>query len=378
MSRMDKTLAQLIKISRTVGRDKSLVLGSSGNTSVKTADGYMYIKASGAALKDMTARTGWRKLKLESVRRISENKSLGKLSDDKRRIKISKALSAACDDNTEGNIKPSIESCFHACLDKFVIHLHPKAVLSYACAKNGRKELEKLFKTEKLPPLWVPYSDPGCMLAEKMLKLTGDYKNKYGKIPSIIFLQNHGLVVTAYAADTAMNLIGKVVSACSGKLQKPNKVKVKKPDSWEIANAVLTIKNVFYVTIGQSVEVSYFFDEQIAGFLAGKETPRICSFAAITPDELAEAHGPAVWISNCKEKEMTKRLIQRIKKDAPLPTAFLIHPLGLFIAADKPRANFLKDVITTYISIRFSANSLSAINPITKNQRAILIKFAAK
>lgn len=52
---MDKVLADLIKISNTTGKDPALVLGGGGNTSVKTADGkYMYIKASGTALKDMS------------------------------------------------------------------------------------------------------------------------------------------------------------------------------------------------------------------------------------------------------------------------------------------------------------------------------------
>jgi len=45
---MDEALAELVKISNTVGRDSSLVLGAYDNTSVKNADGkYMYIKASG-------------------------------------------------------------------------------------------------------------------------------------------------------------------------------------------------------------------------------------------------------------------------------------------------------------------------------------------
>jgi len=63
MKRMDKALAELIKISRGTGRDPTLVQGGGGNTSVKTADGkYMYIKASGTALKDMNEQQGWRRL----------------------------------------------------------------------------------------------------------------------------------------------------------------------------------------------------------------------------------------------------------------------------------------------------------------------------
>ncbi|MHC4326164.1 MAG: hypothetical protein ACYSUX_17985 [Planctomycetota bacterium] len=57
---MDKALAELIKISNETGIDPTLVQGGGGNTSVKTADGkYMYIKASGTALKDMNQKQGW-------------------------------------------------------------------------------------------------------------------------------------------------------------------------------------------------------------------------------------------------------------------------------------------------------------------------------
>ena len=51
---MDEALRDLITISRAVGGDPSLVQGGGGNTSVKTAGGrFMYVKASGTALKDM-------------------------------------------------------------------------------------------------------------------------------------------------------------------------------------------------------------------------------------------------------------------------------------------------------------------------------------
>ena len=65
---MDKALSDLIKISGTTGSNPSLVLGGGGNTSVKTSDGkYMYIKASGTALKDMDKLKGWRRLKIDFV-----------------------------------------------------------------------------------------------------------------------------------------------------------------------------------------------------------------------------------------------------------------------------------------------------------------------
>jgi len=158
---MNKTLAELIKISNVTGKDPTLVQGGGGNTSVKTDDGkYMYIKASGTALKNMNKRAGWRRLRLDKVLEIVKDKQLGKLPAQTREPEIVNRLLLACDDKIAGDVRPSVETPLHAILGKYVIHLHPVAVLSYACAKNGQREIEKLFKDEKYPPLWIPYATP--------------------------------------------------------------------------------------------------------------------------------------------------------------------------------------------------------------------------
>ena len=223
---MNKPLAELVKISKVVGKDDSLVLGKFGNTSMKTADGrYMYIKASGTALKDMSERLGWRRLKVEPVLTILKDKSIAVMSGDKREKKVTDALLFACDDDARPDIKPSIESCFHSLLDRCVIHLHPAAVLAYACAKNGQAELKKLFKDEKFPPMWVPYVGLGYMLAKKIEKLAANYKKKRGKGPAVMFLQNHGLLVTAKSPNIALRLVRKVVNTCDSNLRRRQKTK---------------------------------------------------------------------------------------------------------------------------------------------------------
>jgi len=53
---MNKSLTDLVRISNAAGKDPSFVQGGGGNTSIKTDDGkFMYIKASGTALKEMNS-----------------------------------------------------------------------------------------------------------------------------------------------------------------------------------------------------------------------------------------------------------------------------------------------------------------------------------
>ena len=56
LPQMDNALSVLIKISNETGKDPAFTQAAGGNTSVKTGDGkYMFIKASGTALKNMNA-----------------------------------------------------------------------------------------------------------------------------------------------------------------------------------------------------------------------------------------------------------------------------------------------------------------------------------
>jgi len=146
---MDKALTDLVRISNVTGKDSALIQGGGGNTSVKTANGrFMYIKASGTDLKDMDLHAGWCKLRLDLALAVIEDKSIAKLGVQARETEVVNRLLLACDDKAAAGARPSIEAHLHAMLGKCVIHLHPVAVLSFACAKNGKTELEKLFKIE--------------------------------------------------------------------------------------------------------------------------------------------------------------------------------------------------------------------------------------
>ena len=373
---MDKALAELVKISRAVGRDKTLVLGEFGNTSVKTEDGrYMYIKASGTALKDMSVKKGWRRLKLDSVRAILTDKKFAKIDTDKKQDRLAKLLLSACEDNVGGGVRPSVESGFHSILDKYVIHLHPAAALAYLCAENGRAELEKLFRRGKIKAVWVPCASPGCELVEKIKESI----SRYDRLPQVLFLQNHGLVVTADNMNTALKLVRKTISICKAGLKQLRTVKIEKADRRRIAEAVSGIRDVLSEITGRDAAVRFFIDETIAGFMAGKEAAKIYSQRAvpsgmahaITLDELVYAGGPAVWLDKWDKQALINKLKRRVK----LPSGFLIKPLGLFVAGDKEKASFIKDVICAHLFIRRQAAGFGGIHFLNKQQREFIYRI---
>jgi len=371
---MDTALTELVRISKAVGSDSSLVLGSFGNTSVKTEDDkYMYIKASGTVLKDMTGKIGWRRLKIAPVLAIMKDKSIAEITVGERESKVAESLLFAADDNIAPDIKPSIESCFHSILDRYVIHLHPVMVLAYACAENGRQELQKLFQQEKTPPVWVPYANIGYPLAKKIQKLVYDYKNRYDKKPEIMFLQNHGLVVTANDSDTALRLVRKVVNICSSRLKLPKPLKIKTPDNEAINQAAISIHDAFFRTTGEYATVTHFIDENITRFMTAKNAAQLCAGAAVTPDELVYSHGPAMWLDKCDVETILNKLNRLYPNRQELPCSVLVRSLGLFIIGNN-QPEFVKDVVGAYFTVRSFAAQLGGIHPLNRQQCELITR----
>jgi len=208
----------------------------------------MYIKASGTALKDMDAGRGWRRLKVKSVISILRDTLLTELSRSEREKEIVNRLNQACDDKIKTGSRPSVESHLHALLDRCVIHLHPVTVSAYVCAKDGRAELERLFRGEKFPPLWVAYVDPGYTLAIKVARLVDGYKKEFQASPKIIFLQKHGLIISANTANTALRLVRRVINICESKLKPSKPIKVKEPKFDDIVAAKFAIRRAYFET----------------------------------------------------------------------------------------------------------------------------------
>ena len=145
-------------------------------------------------------------MNLQKARRITGDK------------KNAERLNACCEDNTKENRPPSIEANLHIFLDRYVIHLHPISVCAFLISKNGKAELEKLFADVKPAPLWVSYAKPGYCLAKKIGRLTTRYRKRYGHKPQILFLEKHGLFVSAASAKEALKLVEQVISRCETKI----------------------------------------------------------------------------------------------------------------------------------------------------------------
>ena len=401
---MNEALADLIRISNVMGKDSTLVQGGGGNTSVKSADGkYMYIKASGTALKDMTTKKGWRRLRLDSVLSIIKDKSIAQLDAQAREIEVVNRLLLACDDEVTSGARPSVESHLHAFLDRCVIHLHPIAVGAYVNAKNGKAELGKLFKRlarprrfgtpKSLPSLWVPYTDPGFTLAKRIEKLVVHYENRFGKKPAILFLQKHGLFISADTADAALRLVRKIIKLCSSKLKKPKAHKPKTLVYEDIVAAKLAIRKAVFDATGQYLPVDYFLTtEPLAAFMRRKDTAKLLATPAMNPDELVYANGSAIWLGprkrkkngvrkpleNCNVNTITRKLRALVNKGQKPAAAFLVKGMGLFVAAPKKAAPVIAEITLCSLLVRTYAAKFGGVLALTKREQDFINNWEAE
>ena len=367
---MNKVLEDLIKISNITGKDTSLVQGGGGNTSAKTDDSkYMYIKASGTALKDMNAKIGWRRMRLESALSVIKSKELAGMDVNKREVEVVNQLLLACDDDVSGDARPSVEAHLHAIMDKYVIHLHPIAVGAYVNAKDGKSRIEKLFKDEKFPPLWVEYTDPGFMLAKKIAKLVGDYEIEYRRKPAVLFLEKHGLFVTSNDADKGLRLVRKVIRLCNSKLKTPKAIKPKALSKNIVNDIKLSIRRAIFNATGKYLNINYFMDKEISGWANSKNTATLLAGGVLTPDELVYGNGAAVWIEKPKADVIEKKLKAQLAKGAKPALSFMVRGAGLFVAGGQAIAAVIKDIVAGSLFVRSNAAKMGGINSLNKRQQ---------
>lgn len=367
---MEKALSELIRISNAVGKDRALVQGVGGNTSVKTADGrYTYIKASGTALEDMSASQGWRRIQTESVGAIFQDASLGKMPVDSREAAMVSRLLSACDDDVAGGARPSVESPLHVILDRCVIHLHAMAALAYVSAKGGRARIAELFADRQHPPLWVPYADPGFSLGHKAFRLVRRYRKQHGRNPSIMFLEKHGLLVASDSADGALKLVHEVIARCNDGLAPLEGAANPRPSKQDIDRMSRTLAEAMSEIGASSAAVSYFTDPVVFAALAREDVARLLMSPALTPDEMGFVGGPIVYLASRNRQAVTEKIGNAIGKRGEAPVAFLSKGLGLFIVATDKMAAVIRDIVVGSLFIRIQASNMGGINALNKRQR---------
>ncbi|MBE5817151.1 MAG: class II aldolase [Clostridiales bacterium] len=225
-------------ISREVGDRKDYIQGGGGNTSVKVSDMEMAIKASGCKLNGVTNNYGFAVVNYETAVDYLNNIIHAPGGEgDKPFNDFVKSQVIEIDGIK--TMKPSVETGFHAVLKRCVVHTHSVYANILTCTKEGRSIADKLFAGHKRGYIWVDYVMPGYDLSKLIQQTAESYEDKNGIYPEIIFMGNHGIIVTNDDAEECVRLHDEVNMAIAEylKLDKYPEVNIEKVDEETYASA---------------------------------------------------------------------------------------------------------------------------------------------
>ncbi|MBN1624267.1 MAG: class II aldolase [Clostridia bacterium] len=213
----EKSLEQFAEMSQAIGCRADYAQGGGGNTSVKLDDELMAVKASGYKLKDMRTNEGFVVINYQKIREYYNNVDLSSDTDFyKESTEFVKKNTVTLPGLKEG-MRASVEAGFHSLLYKYVIHTHSVYSNLLCCTKEGRKMADEMFGNSEFGYAWVPYITPGFDLTLGVKHLL----DGHDRMPKIIFMESHGILVSSDDYDECRNLHEMVTDMILEKMELP-------------------------------------------------------------------------------------------------------------------------------------------------------------
>ncbi len=381
----DDPLDVIVKLSRFYGSDPSIVLAGGGNTSCKIDD-LLYVKGSGTALATMT-RDGFVKM---DRRQLSELAN-ATLDEDPttREAQFKDWINRARCEPEKGQ-RPSVEVVLHHLVPaRYVVHSHATIANTLTCHVGGRALAEQIFGDDVV---WVPYVDPGFILAQTLKQTLEDYRARTGRqLPKAILMANHGLIVagddpSAIRANTD-EILQKIAARLGDDWQTKSIGPVTRAGDAEglVRKIGPALRALLAENPAGPLKVVTFDDSDIALGLIGAAAGKAMACAGpMTPDQIVYCNSFPLWFEP-GEGEDEDALIARLRgeieshtgKTRAAPKVVLVQGLGLFgVGDDFKAANTVREVYLDAIKVMAGATRLrggpGGVSYLTDRQRLFI------
>jgi len=325
-------LENFISMSKYAGERFDIVQAGGGNSSVKYDDGSMLIKASGFSLSEITNEKGYVRLDNKKVNAVLSNPDLLEIADKRKREKASSDLIAGCILDSTG--KPSIETFLHSLLAKYTLHTHPIAVNIITILKDWKEILKGIFPSA----VFVGYKTPGIELALELQKELNVFRKNNDNLPQILFLQNHGLIVSAKSYEEVTLLNESVLE----KLEKYLGLNF-------TANRNVTKISKLYNAIYQNQSIAYLIRSQFLNSVL-KEKKEIFFLESFCPDGQVFCGRKALELKNLNNSDA----FLSFEKEFHHPARIVLYQENIYsIAPNVKKAKEMEDVLEFHISSLF-------------------------
>ena len=372
---MDKqSLAQLIEISCAVGARTDYVQAGGGNTSIKSPDGRtMAIKASGTALTAMSESAGWVEVDVAAVLSIFAKRELAALETDTREARVLQHLSSTV---IGGKGRPSVETALHAMLGRVVIHTHPVAANALNCGP-GQKALQEITPAGELPPLWVPYTDPGWRLAHFIKSAAEAYEQAHGSLPAVLSMENHGLLVAAADAQACVALHAEWVSRCERYFRPRLRLRrvPKALDSATMRKAMVALRKGWREVKGGAPFARLTENGELAS-VACDERAELLAAGSLTPDHIVYTGARAILAESLED--LPAKLQTALTEKAP-PRVAVVRDVGTFLLAeDAKKLDAAESLAVAAGGITHLASGRGGAHNLAPDSAAFIINWEAE
>jgi len=376
----DSELDVITKLSRFYGSDPSIVLAGGGNTSCKVGN-RLFVKASGTSLATMMP-DGFVEMDRDRLEELA-NASLD-ADPVKREAQFQERIATARCQPQRGQ-RPSVEVLLHHLLPgTYVVHSHATIANTLTCRRDGKKLAEELFGDSIV---WLPYVDPGYILARSLKEAIDNRRARLGKRPTIaVLMANHGLIVfgddpAAIRANTN-DILNTVATRLgddwsTGAYGQPTTIGETESQVRRVAPALRGL----LADSAAPLKIVAFDNSPVIQALVGTPAGKAAACGGpLTPDQIVYSGSFPLWFT-LEDRENDAQLIARLRAAIDdhkrshhfAPKIVLVEGLGLFAIGDEVRqANTARDVYVDAAKVMAGATRLGGISFLTELERQFI------
>lgn len=306
-------IEELVYRSNLIGSDRAVCNWGGGNTSMKTIETdfrgrdveVMWVKGSGSDLATMKAGnfTG---LNLEDIRPLIEREEM----PDAEMVDY---LTHCMIDSKHPRM--SIETLLHAFLPfKHVDHTHPDAIISIACADNGKEVAKAIFGDRFV---WVPYVRPGFTLSKMIADGVKENPNA-----ELVIMEKHGLVTWGETSEEAYNQTITIINEAESYIQNKQKETdtfggqaYKSLSEKERQRVLAAVMPVIRGAVSDEKKMLLTYDDAdaVLEFVNSKDAGTLSQVGAACPDHLVHTKMKPLYIDWNPQNGTTEELIEKVK-----------------------------------------------------------------
>lgn len=378
----ESLIDQLIKLSQYYGSDPQFVLAGGGNTSAKTDD-RLYVKGSGHALATIGPE-GFVEMNRAPVHDLLETQ----VDDNvERREAYFKDQIMAARVHPEKQQRPSVECVLHNLLPgRFVVHTHSTQINMLTCCVNGRELVEKHLGDRAL---WIPFVDPGFVLAQRLDEEMKAYvKRTDRQCPEAIIMQNHGLIVCGETPDEIHERTDAILATIDTLLRTEAATATPfgathRCDDGRACRVRQVVSPALRVLLGavERPKIVTFDDSdtvmQLAGAAGGRD---VVASGPLTPDQIVYCRSFPLWLTiddGASDEQIIEQLRTAIgdhqQRTGSIPYVVLVEGVGMWTMGDTFKdADTVRAVYADAIEVMAGAQRLGGINYLSVRDREFI------